>query len=102
VRPLSPLHPDRYTKAFRRIAAKAGLPNMRLHDARRTYATLQLAGGVHPTVVSRALGHSSVAITDSIYAHVMPSHTEAAAAVIDAALGGTAREQVVSNGPRHV
>lgn len=83
----SPLQPDSYSRAFRRIAAKVGL-SMRLHDARHTYATLQIAGGVHPAVVSRALGHSSPAFTAAIYQHVAPSHTQAAAAVIDAALRG--------------
>lgn len=62
------------------------LHKMRLHDARHTYATLQLEGDVHPTVVSWALGHSSPAFTAAFYAHVTPSHTQSAAAVIDAAL----------------
>lgn len=49
--------------------------------------------GVHPKVVSEALGHASVAFTVDVYSHVVPSMREAAAAAIEVALGG-ARSRV--------
>ena len=58
------------------------LPYIRPHDLRHTAATLLLLKGVHPKKVSEMLGHSSVAITLSIYSHVLPSmHRDAATAM---------------------
>jgi integrase len=51
------------------------------------YATRLLEGGVHPKVVSEALGHSSISITMDTYSHVMPSMSQVAADAIDAVLG---------------
>lgn len=48
------------------------LPRIRLHDLRHTHATLLLANGEHPKVVSERLGHASVGFTLSVYAHVLP------------------------------
>jgi len=42
-----------------------------------------LAAGVHPKIVSEALGHSIVAITLDIYNHVTPGLQEAAAKQLD-------------------
>lgn len=43
--------PDEFTKAFRRIAAKAGLhPDTRLHDVRHAVATALLEGGVDTAI----------------------------------------------------
>jgi integrase len=47
---------------FGRIVKRAGL-NARFHDLRHSYASLLLAAGVHPKIVSEALGHSTVGIT---------------------------------------
>jgi len=45
-----------------------------------------LAAGVHPKIVSEALGHSTVAITLDIYSHVTPGLQEAAAKQLDSVL----------------
>jgi DNA-binding LacI/PurR family transcriptional regulator len=44
-----------------------------------TYATIALAAGVNPKVVSERLGHASVAFTLQLYSHVLPSVDEEAA-----------------------
>jgi integrase len=51
--------------AFQRLLAEAGLPRLRLHDLRHTMATLMLAQGEHPKIVSERLGHATVGITPS-------------------------------------
>jgi integrase len=66
-----PLHPQYPTLAFRRVVNNAGLPRIRLHDLRHTAATLALAVGVHPKVVSERIGHSTVGITLDTYSHVV-------------------------------
>ena len=78
-----PLDPDVVTKAFHRIAGKAGLKNIRLHDLRHTHATLMLKAGVHPKVVSERLGHANIGITLDTYSHVLPGLQEAAAEKFD-------------------
>lgn len=83
-----PIDPETLTQMFRRVARRAGLPpGVRLHDLRHAYATRLLEAGVHPKVVSEALGHSAVAFTMQVYQHVLPTMGEQAAAAIEAALG---------------
>ncbi len=80
----SPLHPDRFTRRFRSAAQRAGVPPIRLHDLRHTWATLALTAGVHPKVVSERLGHATTSITLDIYSHVQPElDAEAAGTVAD-------------------
>jgi integrase len=42
-----PLHPERFSRTFSRETAHAGLPAIRLHDLRHTWATLALSAGEH-------------------------------------------------------
>ena len=72
-------HPERLSKAFAAEARKAGLPPIRFHDLRHTYATIALQAGVHPKVVSERLGHGDIALTLNIYSHAIPALEEAAA-----------------------
>lgn len=74
-----PIHPDRFTQMFDKHVKDAGLPRIRLHDLRHTYATLALAAGVHPKVVSERLGHATVAFTLDVYSHAVPALQEDAA-----------------------
>jgi integrase len=60
------------------------LPVIRFHDLRHTHATLALAAGVHPKVVSERLGHASVGITLDTYSHAIPAMQEDAAAKVAA------------------
>ncbi|MCL6522702.1 MAG: site-specific integrase [Firmicutes bacterium] len=66
-----------YGKFIRRAGIAEPLP--RFHDLRHTWATLQLKAGTPVHVVSRLLGHSSVTVTLSTYAHVLPEQQEQAA-----------------------
>jgi integrase len=73
-------------KHFKPLLREAGLPNIRLYDLRHTSATLALAVGVAPKVVSEQLGHASAAFTLDTYSHVLPHMQEEAAAKMEAAL----------------
>ncbi len=67
------------TRAFKAILKKAELPTtIRLYDLRHTCATLLLAAGEHPKVVSERLGHSTITVTMDVYSHVLPSMQRAA------------------------
>jgi len=72
-----------------RAAEKAGLPAIRLHDVRHSYASAALAAGVQAKVVSERLGHANIAITLDTYSHVLPALQEDAAAKIAALIFGT-------------
>jgi len=86
-----PLHPDRFTAAFKRHVAGSGLPPLRgPHGLRHTWATLALKAGVHPKVVSDRLGHSTIAITIDTYSHVAPSLDATAADTVAAQIFGSA------------
>ena len=51
------------------------------------YATLAIEAGEDTAVVSRALGHASVAITADVYMHVTPAMRDGLAARMEAVLG---------------
>ena len=74
-----PLSPRTFTRHFADNARAAGVPVIRLHDLRHTWATLALGQGVHPKVVQERLGHASIAVTLDIYSHAVPAMQEAAA-----------------------
>lgn len=76
------IHPSSLSRSFKRLTKRAGLPVIRFHDLRHTYATTALAAGVPVKVVSERLGHSDISITLRTYGHVMPSMDEAAAATV--------------------
>jgi len=75
-----PLHPERFSRWFERLAREAGLPKIRLHDVRHSYATAALAAGVPAKVVSERLGHANIAITMDTYSHGMDERAASAVA----------------------
>jgi integrase len=62
-------HVQEIKKAWRELLARAGLTDLRPHDLRHTYASWQVASGVHLRVISKALGHKSP-LTVNRYADV--------------------------------
>lgn len=73
---------------FRRLLENAGLPPIRPYDLRHTCATLLLAAGEHPKVVSERLGHSSTVMTMDVYSHVLPDMQQASAEKLERLLFG--------------
>ena len=60
-------------RPFKAAVLRAGLPKkLRIHDMRHTFAGLFLASGGDIFKLSKILGHSSVAITQKVYAHFIP------------------------------
>ena len=66
-----PFRPESISQAFKRAAAKVGLPSMRLHDLRHTAITYMLEAGVNPRTVSEFAGHSTAGFTMQQYVHVL-------------------------------
>jgi integrase len=82
------VEPSEMSKAFSGAASRAGFPHLRLHDLRHAFATTLLGAGVHPKIVSEALGHATIAITLDTYSHVVPSMGDIAAQAIQGAYEG--------------
>jgi integrase len=84
----TPMHPTRFGRVFVRRVEAAGVPVIRLHDLRHTWASLALRAGVNPKIVQERMGHASVAITLDLYTHTdRAQHAEAAQAVARLFLG---------------
>ncbi|MCB0927099.1 MAG: site-specific integrase [Mycobacterium sp.] len=62
-------HPDTLTHAWRDALETAGLPHVRLHDARHSCATLMHMRGVPVVVIAAWLGHQDAGFTLRTYAH---------------------------------
>ncbi|MBK9944184.1 MAG: site-specific integrase [Kouleothrix sp.] len=69
-------------RTFSLLLGKAELPHIRFHDLRHTAGSLMLAAGVPMVDVSKLLGHSSVSVTASIYAHSYTENKRAAVAAV--------------------
>lgn len=67
------------------IIKKAGVPRIRLHDLRHSFATMLLEKGVHPKIAATVLGHSTTRTTLETYSHVLPGVDRVAADAVDAA-----------------
>ena len=76
--------PGRFSLAFYRTVKRSGVPKVRFHDLRHSFASILLAAGVDLKVISELLGHSEIAITANLYVHLLPVSLEEAAAKFDA------------------
>lgn len=55
---------------FKRIVDSIGLPSVRFHDMRHTYAVISLQNGDDIKTVQANVGHSTAAFTLDVYGHV--------------------------------
>ena len=84
-----PISPDSVLHMLHRVLKRAGLPEVRFHDLRHTFATLALQNGVDIKTVSGMLGHFSAGFTLDTYAHVTTSAQKAAANTMGKLLSGS-------------
>lgn len=73
-----------------RLLDQAGVPRVRLHDARHTAATRLIQAGVDPRSIQEILGHADVAFTMRTYVHPGQQRLRVAAVAL---------ERLYRNGP---
>ena len=81
--PEQPLPPDMAYNRMKTLLKRAGLPELRFHDLRHTFATHALASGVDAKTLSGILGHTKASFTLDTYAHVTGDMQRQAAQVMD-------------------
>lgn len=72
-------NPNAVQHSVRRLAARAGCPDVTTRSLRHLHATLTLQAKQNPVVVSKRLGHSSTTITMKTYAHALEGWQQEAA-----------------------
>ena len=83
-----PISPDSVNNMLKRVLKRAGIPRVRFHDLRHTFATLALQNGVDIKTVSGMLGHFSAGFTLDTYAHVTTAAQKEAARTMEIVLAG--------------
>jgi integrase len=82
------LRPDGVSAVFRELVTQAGLPPIGIHGLRHSWATAGLEAGVDTVYISEILGHSSPAITMSIYQHARQERLAVAVRTVSDAIFG--------------
>ena len=84
-----PISPDSVLHMLHRVLKRAGLPRIRFHDLRHTFATLALQNGVDVKTVSGMRGHFSAEFTLDTYAHVTTASQRQAAKTMGSVISGS-------------
>ena len=84
-----PISPDSVLHMLHRVLKRAGLPKVRFHDLRHTFATLALQNGVDIKTRSGMLGRFSAGFTLDTYAHVTSAAQRQAAQTMGNVLSGS-------------
>jgi len=71
----TPIDPRTVNRRFADQYLAAGVRPIRVHDARKTCATLLVDLDVHPRIIMRILRHADVSVTMEIYAKASSSQT---------------------------
>lgn len=87
-----PMNPQCAYQHLKTILKNAGLPSIRFHDLRHTFATHAIAGGVDAKTLSGILGHANASFTLDNYTHVTTDMQKSAARIVgnfmDEIIGG--------------
>ena len=76
------IKPNYVTDHFKVVLKEHGLKPVRFHDLRHTFASLLISQNVPLINVSNFLGHSDLATTSNIYAHLDKASKQASADII--------------------
>lgn len=80
--PEQPISPASAYRKLKIILKHAGLPLIRFHDLRHTFATHATHGGVDPKTLAGILGHTNASFTLDTYTHVTNDMQKAASNIV--------------------
>ncbi len=80
--PERPTSPNAAYQRLKDILRGAGLPDIRFHDLRHTFATHALSSGVDAKTLSGILGHTNASFTLDTYTHVTTEMQKNAAGIV--------------------
>ena len=80
--PEKPMNPSTAYDKLKSILKAAGLPNIRFHDLRHTFATHALTSGVDAKTLAGILGHTNASFTLDTYTHVTGEMQKNAAEIV--------------------
>ena len=81
-------HYNDLQKPWRKIRARAGLSDVRIHDLRHTYASVAVTNGIDPFMLKEIMGHKNLSTTLR-YAHLADDAVQKAAGSVAARLAGS-------------
>ncbi len=84
------LSPSTVYHNYKEIVASIGLPDLRLHDLRHSYAVASLRAGDDVKTVQSNMGHHTAAFTLDVYGHVTEEMKQASAARMEEYIKGIA------------
>lgn len=73
-------------KTFATVCSALGISNLHIHDLRRSLGTWMLSSGATIEEVSKTLGHSSIRVTEQVYAHLLAGTARARTSAAIAAM----------------
>lgn len=82
LQPEKPVSPHTAYHRLKLILKQAGLPDIRFHDLRHTFATHALTSGVDAKTLSGILGHTNASFTLDTYTHVTTDMQKNAAGIV--------------------
>lgn len=82
------LVPSMLRQRLAQLAREAGLPNFAFHAFRHTHASLLINAGINYKELQDRLGHSTLAMTMDIYAHLSKERQQATADLFEETLKG--------------
>lgn len=82
---------------YRKALKDAGIPQIRFHDLRHTYASLLLSQGENVKYIQAQMGHSSPTVTLNVYAHLMKGENQEAACRLENTIFQATGHKMVTN-----
>ena len=82
VKPEDPVNPGSAYLHMKTLLRRAGLPSIRFHDLRHTFATHALTSGVDAKTLSGILGHTNASFTLDTYTHVTSDMQKTASGIV--------------------
>lgn len=87
IHPERPVNPGGAYSRLKLLLKRAGLPDIRFHDLRHTFATHALTSGVDAKTLSGILGHTRASFTLDTYTHVTGDMHRRAAEIVGGFVG---------------